>query len=213
MKKDGQLTEKIRRKPYSVILFDEIEKAHPDVFNILLQILEDGILTDSNGRKVDFKNTVIIMTSNIGAKLITKNSFLGFSDSENTINNDYEKIKSKVLDELKKEVKPEFLNRIDEIIVFHKLSKENIKMITVNLLDEVKQRLKLQNINLKINDDVVEFIAEKGFNESYGARPLRRTIQTKVEDLLAEEILDGKIKKGNKITLIINAKNEIEVKI
>jgi len=200
----GQLTEKIRRKPYSVILFDEIEKAHPDVFNILLQILEDGMLTDSSGRKVDFKNTVIIMTSNIGARLITKNSFLGFESNDDNSNADYEKVKTKVLDELKKEVKPEFLNRIDEIIVFHKLNKENIEEIAKIMLEEVKVRLKAQNISMKISKEALEFIAGKGFDEVYGARPLRRAIQTMVEDEIAEKVLDGEIKKGDKFELKLN---------
>jgi len=197
----GQLTDKVRRKPYSILLFDEIEKAHPDVFNILLQILEDGILTDSGGRTVNFKNTVIIMTSNIGARLITQNTFLGFENNINNANSDYEKIKEQVLSELKKEVKPEFLNRIDEIIVFHKLGQEHIEEIVKIMLKEVKQRLLNKNINLDVSDDVIKHIAKVNFSEIYGARPLRRAIQTQVEDKIAEEILEGNIKKGKKILI------------
>ena len=198
----GWLTEKIRRKPYSVVLFDEIEKAHPDVFNLLLQILEDGRLTDSNGRVVNFKNTVIIMTSNIGARSITEQKTLGFAN-QNSKDDDYEKIKKNVLAELKKEFKPELLNRIDDIIVFHKLEQEHIEKIVEIMLKQVIQRLKSQNISLKIGDDVIKYIGKVGFDSSYGARPIRRAIQTKIEDKLAEEMLEGNIKKGSKIKLSI----------
>lgn len=193
----GQLTEKVRRKPYSVLLFDEIEKAHPDVFNILLQILEDGILTDSQGRKVDFKNTVIIMTSNIGARLITeKKSSFGFvSDSENVNDN----IKDKVLSELKNAFKPEFLNRVDDIIVFTKLDKNAIKQIAENMLENLKTRLRNIEINIEFTEGVIDFLAEKGFDDIYGARPLRREIQRSVEDPLSEKILSGEFSKGSKI--------------
>ena len=197
----GQLTEKIRRKPYSVILLDEIEKAHPDVMNILLQILDDGRLTDSNGRTVDFKNTVIIMTSNIGARLITDKKNLGFSNNKEDSEKDYENTKKDVIAELKREFRPEFINRIDEIIVFHKLNNEEIKQIIDLMLKQVQSRLKEQKIELKIDESVKELIAKQGTNKSFGARPLRRTIQNLVEDNLAEAILNGK--SGNCILLTV----------
>ena len=188
----GQLTEKIRRKPYAVILLDEIEKAHPDVMNILLQILDDGRLTDSNGRTVDFKNTVIIMTSNIGARLITDKKNLGFGNSQNEDNQkEYENTKKDVMAELKKEFRPEFINRIDEVIVFHKLNDDEIKQIIELMLKQLEDRLKEQKINIKIDESVKELIAKQGINKSFGARPLRRTIQSLVEDSLAETILDS----------------------
>ena len=187
----GQLTEKVRTKPYCVILFDEIEKAHPDVMNILLQVLDDGRLTDSSGRTVDFKNTVIIMTSNIGARLITDKKNLGFLNS-NEDNKEYENTKKDVMAELKKELKPEFLNRIDEIIVFHKLNDEEIREIVEIMLKQVQDRLKEQNYMIEFKSDLKDFIAKQGINKSFGARPLKRTIQNLVEDKLAEEILRGK---------------------
>ena len=200
----GQLTEKIRRKPYSVVLFDEIEKAHPDVMNMLLQILEDGRLTDSQGRTVNFKNTVIIMTSNIGARLITDRKQLGFANKEGEADSkkEYEEIKKEVMAELKKELRPEFINRIDEIIVFHKLNDNDINQIIDIMLKEVVNRLKEQKYDVKFEPDVKEMIAKEGIDKNFGARPLRRTIQNLVEDKLAEEILDGKLVKGkvNKIT-------------
>ena len=194
----GQLTEKIRRKPYSVILFDEIEKAHPDVMNMLLQILDDGRLTDSNGRTVNFKNTVIIMTSNIGARLITDKKLLGFSNSVDAQDDqkEYEDTKKEVMAELKKEFRPEFINRIDEIIVFHKLNSEEIDKIIDIMLNEVKTRLKGQKYEIEFTDKVKDLISSKGIDKAFGARPLRRTIQNLVEDRLAEAILDGKVKKG-----------------
>lgn len=198
----GQLTEKVRRKPYSVILFDEIEKAHPDVFNILLQILEDGILTDSQGRRVDFRNTVIIMTSNLGARLITENKSLGFSaGSDEQTEKDYSKIKSDVMGELKRAFKPEFLNRIDDIIVFSQLSKDNIKQIAEKMLDVLKERLVASEITAAFTDAALEQIASKGFDPVYGARPLRRAIQSDIEDMLAEKMLDGTVKKGDTIEI------------
>ena len=200
----GQLTEKIRRKPYSVILFDEIEKAHPDVMNMLLQILEDGRLTDSQGRTVNFKNTVIIMTSNIGARLITDKKMLGFSQSENKSeeeNKEYEQTKKEVMEALKKELRPEFINRIDEIIVFHKLTDNEISQIIDIMLKEVTNRLSDQKIKIELEPDVKELIASKGIDKNFGARPLRRTIQNVLEDKLAEEILDGNLKK-NKLAKI-----------
>ena len=199
----GQLTEKIRRKPYSVILFDEIEKAHPDVMNMLLQILEDGRLTDSQGRTVNFKNTVIIMTSNIGARLITDKKSLGFTNSKEQADTqkEYEETKKEVMQVLKKELRPEFINRIDEIIVFHKLNDDEIRQIIDILLKQVVTRLKEQKIEVNIENDVKDLIAKQGIDKNFGARPLRRTIQNMLEDMLAEEILDGKLKKNKPATV------------
>ncbi len=197
----GQLTEKVRRKPYSVILFDEIEKAHPDVMNLLLQILEDGRLTDSQGREVNFKNTIIIMTSNLGARYITEKKSLGFGNVENE--KEYEDIKKEVIKELKKELRPEFINRIDEIIVFHKLSEEDIKQITNIMLKQVEERLKNQKYIVEIDDGVVKAILKQGYDNNFGARPLRRTIQNLVEDRISEEILSGNLKKNKKWILKI----------
>lgn len=200
----GQLTEKIRRKPYAVILFDEIEKAHPDVMNMLLQILEDGRLTDSTGRTVNFKNTVIIMTSNLGARLITDKKTLGFANNEDKKedgNKEYEETKKEVMDVLKKELRPEFINRIDEIIVFHKLNDDEISCIIDIMLKQVVERLKAQKIEIELDESVKKLIAEKGIDKNFGARPLRRTIQNLLEDRLAEEIIDGKLNK-DKVTKI-----------
>ena len=200
----GQLTEKIRRKPYAVILFDEIEKAHPDVMNMLLQILEDGRLTDSTGRTVNFKNTVIIMTSNLGARLITDKKTLGFANNEykkEDSNKEYEETKKEVMDVLKKELRPEFINRIDEIIVFHKLNDNEISSIIDIMLKQVVERLKAQKIEIELDESVKKLISEKGIDKNFGARPLRRTIQNLLEDRLAEEIIDGKLNK-DKVTKI-----------
>lgn len=196
----GQLTEKVRKKPYSVILFDEMEKAHPDVMNMLLQILEDGRLTDSQGRTVNFKNTIIIMTSNVGAKLITDKNKLGFANDKSAENEkqEYENIKKEVLAELKKQFRPEFINRIDDIIVFHKLNNEDINKIMEIMLKQVQKRLELQNYKVEIDDSAKELIAKKGVDNNYGARPLRRSIQNMLEDKIAEAILDGIIKPGKK---------------
>ena len=189
----GQLTERVRRKPYSVILFDEIEKAHPDVFNMLLQILDDGILTDSQGRKVDFKNCIIIMTSNIGAKMIAgSGSALGFGNEKGAGLSD-EKIKQAVMGELKKAFRPEFLNRVDDIIVFRKLVKDDIKEIAKRMLSALTKRVAAMGITIEFDENAVEKIADAGFDPVYGARPLRRAIQSKIEDKLSEEILEGKI--------------------
>ena len=199
----GQLTEKIRRKPYSVILFDEIEKAHPDVMNILLQILEDGQLTDSQGRKVDFKNTVIIMTSNIGARHITEKKTLGFGESQN--NNEqkeYEKIKKEVIQELKKELRPEFINRIDEIIVFHQLNTEDLKQVTKIMLKQIEERLKEKKYYIEIDESIVDLIVKNGVDKTLGARPLRRAIQNNIENRISEEILDGTITQNKKAKII-----------
>ena len=206
----GQLTEKIRRKPYAVILFDEIEKAHPDVMNMLLQILEDGRLTDSQGRTVNFKNTVIIMTSNLGARVITDKKSLGFSNNEKQEDSqkDYEETKKEVMQILKKELRPEFINRIDEIIVFHKLNDEEIRKIVDIMIAEVERRLKEQNIEIEVDDSVKDLIAKTGVDKAFGARPLRRTIQNLLEDKLAEEILDGNIQK-NKVTKITTKDKQI----
>ncbi len=197
----GQLSEQVRRKPYSVVLFDEIEKAHPDVFNLLLQILDDGILTDSQGRKIDFKNTIIIMTSNIGASLITTPSKnLGFNQN-NDVNSDYTDMKNKVIGELKKTFRPEFINRIDDIIVFNKLNKDEIKEIAKKLTTGLIKRLEDMEINAVIDDSALEELASKGFDPVYGARPLKRTIVSEIEDMIAERMLDGTIKQGDNITV------------
>ncbi|WP_128896464.1 ATP-dependent protease ATP-binding subunit ClpC [Longirhabdus pacifica] len=196
----GQLTEKVRRKPYSVILLDEIEKAHPEVFNILLQVLEDGRLTDSKGRLVDFRNTLIVMTSNVGADLIRKNSTLGFT-ANNDDQRDYSNMKSKVLEELKKSFRPEFLNRLDETIVFHSLKEENIQEIVSLMINELKNRLKELEVEFELTDSALKYLAKEGFDPTYGARPLRRAIQKFVEDRLSEELLKGAIKKGDKLLI------------
>ncbi len=195
----GQLTEKVKRKPYSVVLFDEIEKAHPDVFNILLQILEDGQLTDSYGRKVDFKNTVVIMTSNIGTAEIKRDS-LGFAKVSAGLT--YEKMKTRLLDEVKRIFSPEFLNRVDEIIVFRQLDKEDMKKIVDILINEVEERLSERNMMLELDESGKELLVEEGFDPEFGARPIKRTIRRLIEDPLSEEILKGKIKDGKRINLV-----------
>ena len=199
----GNLTEKVRRKPYSVLLFDEIEKAHEDVFNIMLQIMEDGILTDSHGRRVDFKNTIIVMTSNAGARNITeKRTKLGFDSTGNdTEKAEYEQIRDAVMEEVKRVFKPEFLNRIDETIVFHKLSKDDIKEICSKMLDIVKTRMKSVGVDLEADESAIDLLSEQGYDPIYGARPLRRAIQSAVEDTVAERMLEGKIKDGDSVTV------------
>lgn len=202
----GQLSEKVRRNPYSVILFDEIEKAHPDVFNILLQVLDDGHITDAQGRKIDFKNTILIMTSNAGAQSIISPKKLGFAAVDDEKHN-YNVMKGNVMEEVRRMFKPEFLNRIDEIIVFHSLNKENIKSIVGLLLKEFTKRCKEQmNITLNVRDSVKSFISEEGFDDKYGARPLKRAIQNKIEDALAEEILEGKVKSGDTVSVGLSNK-------
>ena len=209
----GQLTEKVRRKPYSVILFDEIEKAHPDVFNMLLQILEDGVLTDSQGRKVDFRNSVIIMTSNTGARLITeKKSGLGFAVSDSS--KDKERLKETVMSELKKTFRPEFLNRVDDIIVFNKLTNEEIKKIAEHMLSNLSSRVKSLSMDIEFSDNAINQIVKEGFDDAYGARPIRRLIQSKIEDKLSEQMLEGKICANEKIVcdfsddeFVFNVKN------
>ncbi|CDE92143.1 TPA: ATP-dependent Clp protease ATP-binding subunit [Candidatus Gastranaerophilales bacterium HUM_6] len=200
----GHLSELVRKKPYSVVLFDEIEKAHPDVFNIMLQILDDGRLTDSKGRHISFKNTVIIMTSNVGASMITNTSKLGFTTAEDESKSKYEKLKDTVSEEMKKAFRPEFLNRIDETIVFSHLSKEEIRQIVDLMLKDLFKRLAEKELNIEVSDEVKDHLAECGYSEAYGARPLRRLIQRKMEDSLAEEILSGKYVKGDtiKVTLV-----------
>ena len=199
----GQLTEQVRRKPYSIVLFDEIEKAHPDVFNMLLQILDDGRLTDSTGRTVSFKNTVIIMTSNAGARNIIEHHSIGFMNKEDS-KKDYEKTRDEVMAELKKIFRPEFLNRLDDIIVFKKLSNESIEKITKIMLDEFIKRLEKKNIKVDVSDDVIKYISKVGFDDTYGARPLRRAIQSKIEDKFAEEMLDGNIKEDSNVKIDLN---------
>ena len=199
----GQLTEQVRRKPYSIVLFDEIEKAHPDVFNMLLQILDDGRLTDSTGRTVSFKNTVIIMTSNAGARNIVEHHSFGFMNKEDS-KKDYEKTRDEVMAELKKIFRPEFLNRLDDIIVFKKLSNESIEKITKIMLDEFIKRLEKKNIKVDVSDDVIKYISKVGFDDTYGARPLRRAIQSKIEDKFAEEMLDGNIKEDSNVKIDLN---------
>lgn len=199
----GELTEKVRRRPYSVILFDEIEKAHPDVFNILLQILEDGRLTDSKGRTVDFRNTILIMTSNVGANLIQKPKTLGFGPVQEESKN-YEDMKSMVLEELRKTFKPEFLNRIDEIIVFHPLSEEHIREIVTLMIDELNKRLGEKQISIEVTDRAKDMLAKEGYDPMYGARPLRRVIQKRIEDRLSEELLKGNISEGDVVSIDVD---------
>ena len=199
----GQLSEKIRRNPYSVVLFDEVEKAHPDVFNILLQVLDDGHITDSQGHKIDFKNTVIIMTSNAGAENIVAPKLLGFT-SQDDEKMRYDRMKTGVMDEVKRLFKPEFLNRIDEIIVFHPLTKEHMKQIVAILLRSVAKRTAQQmDLHLEIGEDVKEFLIEKGYDEKYGARPLKRTIQNLLEDQLAEAVLEGTVREGDTVDVTV----------
>lgn len=200
----GHLTELIRKKPYSVVLFDEIEKAHPDVFNIMLQILDDGRLTDAKGRHINFKNTIIIMTSNVGASMITTTSKLGFSTSDDESKDKYEKLKETVTEEMKKAFRPEFLNRIDETIVFAHLTKEEIREIVDLMLKDLFKRLSERNLSVEVTDEVKDHLAKDGYSEAYGARPLRRLIQRKIEDMLAEEILSGKYLAGDTIKLVMN---------
>lgn len=211
----GQISEKVRRKPYSVLLFDEIEKAHPDVFNMLLQVLEDGHITDAHGKKVDFKNTIIIMTSNAGANRIISPKTLGFGQAK-TSEEEYQKMKEGVMEEVKHIFKPEFINRVDEMIVFHALNKENIKDITKIMLKQFAKRVKNQmDMELCIADDVVDFISDKGFDKDYGARPIRRALQTELEDVLAEAVLMGDISIGDTVDVSLSCegtKKKIVVK-
>ena len=199
----GQLTEAVRRKPYSVVLFDEVEKAHPDVFNVLLQVLDDGRITDSQGRTVDFKNTIIIMTSNAGAENIVSPKSLGFS-SGMTEQQNHEEMKSKVMDEVKRIFKPEFINRIDDIVVFHVLGKEQISKIVDIMIANVNKRIMDQmKLSIELDEAARQWLVDKGYDSKYGARPLRRTIQNEVEDVLAERILMGKVHTGNKVKITV----------
>ena len=202
----GQLSEKIRKNPYSVVLFDEIEKAHPDVFNVLLQVLDDGHITDSKGRKVSFKNTILIMTSNAGAQRIIEPKNLGFGAGE-TEKQNYDKMKSNVMEEVKRLFKPEFINRIDEIMVFHPLNKDNMKQIITLLSRNLTKRCQKQmGIDLVITPAVKEYLVEKHMDAKMGARPLKRAIQSEIEDALAEEILLGNVKAGDKVTVGLRQK-------
>jgi ATP-dependent Clp protease ATP-binding subunit ClpC len=215
----GHLSELVRKKPYSVILFDEIEKAHPDVFNIMLQILDDGRLTDSKGKHINFKNTIIIMTSNVGASMITTTGKLGFTTGDDAKKDKYDKLKDTVNEELKKAFRPEFLNRIDDIIVFAHLSKEEIREIVDLMMKDLFKRLAERELSVEVTDEVKDFLAKDGYSEAYGARPLRRLIQRKIEDQLAEEILTNAYQPGDVIVMkledekIVFAKKENEVPV
>jgi ATP-dependent Clp protease ATP-binding subunit ClpC len=200
----GQLTEAVRRKPFSVVLFDEIEKAHPDVFNTLLQILEDGHLTDAQGHQVDFKNTIIIMTSNLGTRDIAKGVGIGFTAARDEAVT-YQKMRETVTEELKRSFRPEFLNRIDEVIVFHSLSPEDVKRIVDLLMRRVEEQLKSKDVDIELTDAAKTLLAEKGYDKALGARPLRRTIQQMVEDPLAEKLLYKEFRAGE--TIIVDAQN------
>jgi ATP-dependent Clp protease ATP-binding subunit ClpC len=208
----GQLTEAVRRRQYSVVLLDEIEKAHPDVFTILLQVLEDGRLTDSKGRKVDFRNTVIIMTSNVGVQMIKKESVMGFRTGDNQEAN-YENMKGKVTEELRRTFRPEFLNRLDENIVFHALDRQHIREIVDLMLKEVAGRMRENEVEIEISDGVKDRLAKEGFDQDYGARPLRRAILRLIEDRLSEEILKGTFNKGDHVLMDINEDEGITVTI
>ncbi len=206
----GQLTESVRRKPYSVVLFDEIEKAHPDVFNILLQILEDGKLTDSQGRKVDFRNVIVIMTSNIGSTSISKNQALGFNLSDEQ-GLSYDDMKGRVMGDLKKAFRPELLNRIDEIIVFPKLAKNEILQIVDLMLNRLRVQMAEHEVTIELTDEAKEMLVEKGYDPAMGARPLRRAIQRLIEDPLADFVLGRSLEPGS--TIVVTRKNEEEVDI
>jgi len=205
----GQLTEKVRRRPYSVVLFDEIEKAHPDVFNMLLQVLDDGCLTDSFGRKVDFKNTILIMTSNVGTKMFNKTGNLGFQKEAGY--NPYEKMKETVHAELKNVFHPEFLNRIDDILIFHPLEKKQLESIVDILIADLNQRLMDQGMQLTISEEMKEWLVAEGYDPAYGARPMRRCIQKSIEDPLSEEIIRGRFKECKRIRVLLKEKTPVFV--
>jgi len=207
----GQLTEAVRRKSYCVILLDEIEKAHPDVFNILLQVFDDGHLTDAKGRRVDFRNAIIVMTSNIGAETIRKGANIGFAtktDESKAREESYDRMKEKLLAELKKSFRPEFLNRIDGVVVFHALSKDHIRKIVDLMLASVTKQLAEKGVKLEVTDGAKDFLGEKGYDEVFGARPLRRVIQDRLEDKLSEELLRGKFQFGDTVVVDVE-ENEI----
>jgi ATP-dependent Clp protease ATP-binding subunit ClpC len=215
----GQLTEAVRRKPYSVVLLDEIEKAHPDVFNILLQILEDGRLTDAQGRRVDFRNTIVIMTSNIGAASISKNVGLGFSMGDET-GLSYEDMKTRVMSELKKVFRPELLNRIDEIIVFHKLTKDEIKAIVEFQMKRVREQISVHDVTIELTEEAKELLVEKGYDPAMGARPLRRAIQRFIEDPLADFVLGRELEPGSTILVarkppesVVEGESEVDITV
>ena len=195
----GQLTEKVRRRPYSVILLDEIEKAHQDVFNVLLQVLDDGRLTDAQGRTVDFKNTVIIMTSNVGASQIDRAGSIGFLVSKDEEKDSYQRMKDRLLEELKKTFRPEFLNRIDEVIVFHSLNKEHLRQIVDLMLKDVNKQMQERGLTLEVSDEAKEVLLKEGYDQMYGARPLRRAIQRLLENPLSDEMLKGRFKEGDAV--------------
>jgi ATP-dependent Clp protease ATP-binding subunit ClpC len=203
----GQLTEAVRRKPYSVVVLDEIEKAHPDVFNILLQILEDGRLTDAQGRHVDFRNTIVIMTSNIGAGTISKNQTLGFSIGDDS-GLSYDEMKSRIMGELKKVFRPELLNRIDDVIVFHKLTKEEILTIVELMLRRLREQMAAHEVTIELTDEAKELLVDKGYDPTMGARPLRRAIQRHIEDPLADFVLGRELEPGS--TILVTRKPETE---
>jgi ATP-dependent Clp protease ATP-binding subunit ClpC len=207
----GQLTEAVRRKPYSVVLLDEIEKAHPDVFNILLQVLEDGKLTDAQGRKVDFRNVIVIMTSNIGAAQITKNQSLGFVPGDPEGGLSYDEMKNRIMGELKKVFRPELLNRIDEVIVFHKLAKEEIMTIVDLVLRRLREQMGEHEVAIELTEDAKELLVDKGYDPAMGARPLRRAIQRFIEDPLADFVLGRSLEPGS--TILVERKNDDEVDI
>jgi ATP-dependent Clp protease ATP-binding subunit ClpC len=197
----GQLTEKVRRQPYSIVLFDEIEKAHPEVFNILLQIMEDGKLTDNYGRHIDFKNTIVIMTSNVGAKMIQKRSHLGFHQESEELH--YQKMKERVTGELKRVFNPEFLNRVDEVITFHALTLDHIQAIVGIMIRDINRQVQDRDLTITLSDEARKWLADKGYDPIYGARPLRRLIQKSIEDMLAEEILNGQLSEEHTIQIIL----------
>jgi len=212
----GQLSEAVRRRPYSVVLLDEIEKAHPEVFNMLLQIMEDGSLADAKGRRIDFRNAIIIMTSNVGANLIKHGGGLGFATSRDEAKiqeNEYQSMRDRVTDALKRTFRPEFLNRLDGIMVFRNLTKEQIKDIVDLELNRVRMQLVEQNITLEVTDEVKSMIADTGYDADYGARPLRRVIQDKLEDQLSEALLGGKVKPGSKVTVTLGEDGELRLDV